>query len=329
MDNSTGTPFHSQRNRNSALAVGGPSSRGRTMAEHLGRLHGQTPSQEDTHPTLASLVKDSDPLVPVDTTIDHADQNDTSSGPGTSSVIAAPVCPRHRPRASRGQIAHALQAVPANYAGNLMASDNLSARIPYHQNCSLFVRNLPPELTYEQFFAALRGVGRMDRAAAQRLKEKIDKEELVIDGFTANALWNKIRVAAQPEPSATEGGGSRVVRVTGSPNIVNTEYLLSYFAAHFHFDLDGAPKVVHRDYDSASIEFAFAAFVNQAENAYRLLRQDRHGNRVFGHGSGRGRGWDHGPGLGGRGGIAGRSNYRLSVAYVQDPCEVDNGNVQQ
>ncbi|KAK8017317.1 hypothetical protein PG993_013643 [Apiospora rasikravindrae] len=136
-------------------------------------------------------------------------------------------------------------------------------------------------------------------------------------GFAAIALWNKVKVPAQPPGP---GGGSRVVRVTGNLNIVNEEQPLSYFAAHFHFEpeLDGAPKLVYRGYASASMDFAFAAFVNQSENAYRLLRQDGRGGRGRGRGHGRGRGGNHGLFRGsGRG---------LTVAYVRDPCEEDEDN---
>ncbi|KAK7966447.1 uncharacterized protein PG986_000724 [Apiospora aurea] len=317
MNRNNTVPFITQRNGNSAQAVGGP-SRGPTMAEHLRRLHNESPSQEETHPTLTSLVRDSEPLTPVSATADGARQLDTTRGPNNSTLLAPPAAPRSRPQASRTQIARALQHVPVSYQGNLMAADNLSANIHPRQNCSLFVRNLPPDLSYEQFFTALRGIGRIvsDRATAERLKAKIDRKQLVISGFTANALCNKIKVAAQPPGP---DGGSRVVRVTGRPDLMNEDHLLSYFAAHFFFELDGVPKVVHRGYNSASMEFAFAAFVNQAENAYRLLTQDLGHGRGFGRG--RGRRYGYGRGRGSHHGLFGGIGRDLTVAYVRDPCE--------
>lgn len=130
-------------------------------AGHLRRLHAASPAQEETHPTLASLVADSDPLDPVEPTVDAAREFDSTAGPGNSSVIEAPPAPRFRPVATGTELARALQQVASNYEGNILASDNLSARIPARQNCSLFVRNLPPDLTHEQLFAAMKGIGRI------------------------------------------------------------------------------------------------------------------------------------------------------------------------
>ncbi|KAK7911220.1 hypothetical protein PG985_013701 [Apiospora marii] len=298
MDNNN-IPFFVQRGGNSAQAVGGP-SRGRTMAaEHLRDPHLSSPSQEETHPTLRSLVEDSEPLTAVEPTADGARQFATTPGPNNSTVLAPPAARRWRAQASGNQIARALQQVPLSYGGNITSADNLSASIPASQNCSLFIRNLPPTLAYEQVFAAMRGIGRIVSVYINRPT-----------GFHPNCA------AKPPGPD----GGSRVVRVTGSPNVVNEEFLLSYFAAHFFFELDGAPKVVHRGYASASVEFAFAAFVNQAENAYELLTQNRRQGQGFGRGSGRGFRGGRGRGRG-RGGMFAQSGSSLSVAYVRDPCE--------
>ncbi|KAK8017318.1 hypothetical protein PG993_013644 [Apiospora rasikravindrae] len=160
MDHQSSIPFIAQRGANSARVVGGL-SRGSTMAQHLRRLHGASPSQEETHPTLASLVADSDPLVAVEPTSDGACQFDTTAGPNNASLIAPPPAPRARPQATGTQLARALRRVPGSYQGNILASDNLSAPIPPNENCSIFVRNLPADLTHEQLFAALRGIGRI------------------------------------------------------------------------------------------------------------------------------------------------------------------------
>ncbi|KAK8066644.1 hypothetical protein PG997_013391 [Apiospora hydei] len=152
---------------------------------------------------------------------------------------------------------------------------------------------------------------------------KFNRRQIEIDGHVPNALWNKIRVAAQP-PGPDGGYGSRVVRVTGNPSIVNEGYMLNYFSAHFHFELETAPKVVHRGASTVSMEFAFAAYIIQAENAYRLLMQDRSHSR--GAGRGRGRGHGYGRGRGGHDGLFGGIGRDLTVAYVRDPCEKDGSN---
>ncbi|KAK8040938.1 hypothetical protein PG994_013945 [Apiospora phragmitis] len=224
-----------------------------------------------------------DPLAPVEPTADGARHFDTTSGPSNASVVKPPPAPRNRLQASGTQIARALRHVSGNYEGSLL-SENLSAPIPARDNCSLFVGNLPSDLTHEQLFAALKGIGRIASiATAERLKAKLDNRQIVINGLKPNALWNKVRVAAQ-QPGPDGGYGSRVIRVTGDPFVVNEEYMLAYFSSHFFFELGAAPEVVHRGKSVVSLEVPFTAYINQAENAYRLLRGPTPRKRVVGSG---------------------------------------------
>ncbi|KAK8110724.1 uncharacterized protein PG998_007181 [Apiospora kogelbergensis] len=308
MNHQASIPFHAQHGANSALAVGGPTRR-RAISRVLDRSHPTSPSQEVSHPMLASLVKDSIPLSPIESTVDGARHFNLSEGPSNDTVIDPPTGRRFRPRASNTQLQDALRRVPSNYAGNILSGENLSACIPSYENCSLFVRDLPPDLNYEKLFAALRGIGRIASAYINRPTEVhpscaaklVLKGEMRIGHHVPNVLWNKVRVAAQPRSPNPNGGGSRAIRVTGPPSVVNEEYILSLFAAHFYFELDGAPKLVHRDYNTATIEFIFASYVNQAENAFQLFNKDRRADDL----SKGERGREHGRGHNGWGGIVG------------------------
>ncbi|KAK7966446.1 uncharacterized protein PG986_000723 [Apiospora aurea] len=117
-------------------------------------------SQEDGHHTLASLVADSVAEDTAKGTVDGTKQLSPTDGPDATSVIPSP--PRFVPRPAPA--AHTTVGAPRHastkYRGNRLAPSNLSAAIPEDQNCALFIRNLPPWLTYAQLFAAFRGVGR-------------------------------------------------------------------------------------------------------------------------------------------------------------------------
>ncbi|KAK8066646.1 hypothetical protein PG997_013393 [Apiospora hydei] len=261
-------------------------------------------SQVDGHHTLASLVADSVAEDTAKGTVDGTKQLSPTDGPDATSIIPSP--PRFVPRpvpaahTTVGGNRHA----STKYRGNRLAPSNISAAIPEEQSCALFIRNLPPWLTYAQLFAAFRGVGRFasvhinqanqehatsaarDRASAAELMRRIENGEMVLDGYLANAVWGRVRVPAKPHV-----GGSRAIRVTGHPFVVNTEHLLSYFNAHFHCNLEGM-RLVNRGYATATVEVEFASFTNQAENAFRLIRKDG----VF-------------------------NGDRVSVNYIHDPCE--------
>ncbi|KAK8017319.1 hypothetical protein PG993_013645 [Apiospora rasikravindrae] len=296
MDQENTIPSFAAPGSNKALAVrvtAGPSEN-----EH------SPSSQDDGDYTLASLVADSVAEDTVKGTVDGIKQLSTGDGPDATSIIPSP--PRFVPRpvpAAHTRV-EALRHASARYGGNRQAPSNLSADIPEEQNCSMFIRNLPPWLTYAQLFAAFRGVGRFasvhinhpteehatsaakNRASAAELMRRIENREVVIDGYKANAAWDRIRVPAKPHV-----GGSRAIRVTGHPFVVNTEHLLSYFNAHFFFELEGM-TLVHRGYATATVEIQFASFTNQAENAFRLIRKDGE-----------------------------FSGDKVSVNYIRDPCE--------
>ncbi|KAK6833322.1 hypothetical protein PG987_008016 [Apiospora arundinis] len=208
-------------------------------------------------------------------------------------IIPPPPAHVRRPAVAAYQRTLAIQIASKNYGGNRLAPSNLSANIPDNENCSLFIRNLPSWLTYAQLFAAFTGVGRFASAHINQPNDthatsaaKVALGSIVIDGYTAIGAWNRVKVAAQPH-----AGGSRVIRITGDPFVVNTEHLLSYFSAHFHFNLEGM-RLIHRGYATASVEIRFACFTNQAENAYRL--------------------------------VSGEEGFqdKVTVDYVRDPCEL-------
>ncbi|KAK8004073.1 hypothetical protein PG989_003792 [Apiospora arundinis] len=286
MDKDNTIPSFVAPGGNRALAVRAPSR----TADNESDCPSSPSAQQDSHPTLDSLVADSTPVANVKGTVDGVKELDDTDGPDDAFIIPPPPAFARRPAVSAEHSTRAFQQVSTNYGGNRLSYSNLSANIPDEENCSLFIHNLPPLLTYAQLYAAFTGAGRF--ASAHIIHPNEDhatsaatRGNLVIDGHKAKALWNRVKVATRPHP-----GGSRVIWVTGHPFVVNTEHLLSYFSAHFHFNLDGV-RLIHRGYATATVEVKFASFINQADNAYRLLN----GEKGF--------------------------QDRVTVSYARDPCE--------
>ncbi|KAK8032142.1 hypothetical protein PG990_001876 [Apiospora arundinis] len=100
--------------------------------------------QDNSHLTLASLVANSTAIEDVGGTVNGVNQLDDTDGPDNMFVIPPPPAHVRRPAVAAQQRAQANQIASKNYGGNRLAPSNLSADIPDNENCSLFIRNLPP-----------------------------------------------------------------------------------------------------------------------------------------------------------------------------------------
>ncbi|KAK0723633.1 hypothetical protein B0T21DRAFT_294412, partial [Apiosordaria backusii] len=180
-----------------------------------------------------------------------------------------------------------------NYMGNRNNPANLSANIPNSENTSVFVTNLPPDITYTELFRAL-ALRPCGRIFATHINEAdIDKGHmfsaakivfftkvgartflelgLTIRGLRARIVPNRIRVAEPQIPQSH----TRVLHITGPAHLVSIHNLREVFKAH---------KLEHQDEEiiihpaSAfhppgwnNLEWRFASYRCQAAIAKRII----------------------------------------------------------
>ncbi|KAK4161003.1 hypothetical protein QBC43DRAFT_244245 [Cladorrhinum sp. PSN259] len=184
-----------------------------------------------------------------------------------------------------------------NYKGNPDLERNRSAQISEAENCSLFLVGLPPNLTTTSLLAGIRNMGRIyathinppepekghDLSAAKLVFfERADAERFynlangtqagfTLPGFPyhrARVTWNRIR-SAEVDPAGTK---SRVLLISGPPEIVNEAHLRAYFDEKLIYQLD---LIVHHGMNQANtralIEFRFGSYRCQSEAARMAL----------------------------------------------------------
>jgi hypothetical protein len=182
--------------------------------------------------------------------------------------------------------------------GNIHIDRNKSANIPEHENCSLWLTRLPPNVTYTDLLAAIRDTGRVyqthinrpvpdkghhtsagkivffDRASAERFFNWSANNGLAIPGypgFTARVAWNRVLAAAVDGPSTKDF--SRVLLISGPKHMVNADFLTAYFRSKLDFNIDCIIDHGGDDY-RATIEYRFGSYRCQAESAKMAITRE-------------------------------------------------------
>ncbi|KAK4224344.1 hypothetical protein QBC38DRAFT_371246 [Podospora fimiseda] len=191
-----------------------------------------------------------------------------------------------------------------NYKGNPDLERNRSAQIPEGENCSLFLVGLPPNLSTTSLLAGIKNMGRVyathinppepekghELSAAKLVFfERADAERFfhiansaggfALPGYPqyrARVTWNRIRSAEVDKA----GNKSRVLIISGPPEIVNEEFLLNYFDDKLIYQLE---EIIHRGTidegargQRAMIEVRFGSYRCQSEAArMALIREFR------------------------------------------------------
>ncbi|KAI1395093.1 hypothetical protein F4819DRAFT_501297 [Hypoxylon fuscum] len=203
------------------------------------------------------------------------------------------------------------------YQGNLRLSRSRCASIPQSENCRLWITGLPPSCDYHTLLTAVQDAGPVyathitgpvihsnpqnaykniytaavsltffDERGTNRFLAQNAVTPFTVAGYTTKVIHHRIRT----KPVAIDGR-SRVLQITGSPDIINPDTLQALFQRFTaYFDIDYANYEEGVD-DTNTVEVAFGSFRAQAQPIFMGLR--------------------HTPGI-------------WVVKYVPDPCQAQN-----
>jgi hypothetical protein len=195
------------------------------------------------------------------------------------------------------------------YHGDPNLPRNRSANIPDELNCSLFLVNLPPDLTTHRLIAAIHATGPTGRiyathinapepdrkhygcaakviffelSAAKAFYRACEERGFTVDGYAVRVMWNRIKTAQQEHARST----TRVLLIGGDPKFVNPDTLTEYFGTKLQFQVDCI--ITHSDglkgdKTDAVVEFRFGSFRCQAEAAKMALVREHPEVRCFFH----------------------------------------------
>nr|CAF06029.1 conserved hypothetical protein [Neurospora crassa] len=157
-----------------------------------------------------------------------------------------------------------------NYMGDYNNERNKSADIPDDQNCSLYITGLPLNVTVRDIFDDIRDIGKVyslhisprsdshskaaaavvffTRAAAERFYNRFKTRDnptvrwggavanpgRILGRMPVNVVWNQVKAA----PFTEREHVTRVIQVEGPSDIVNEQFLLSYFRTKCRFDME-------------------------------------------------------------------------------------------
>jgi hypothetical protein len=232
------------------------------------------------------------------------------------SSLGSPHPPTRHPPIQANPMEKVMLGFSPNYMGNIHIDKNKSANIPEDENCSLWLTGLPPAITYTQLLSAIRGIGRVyqthinlpepekghytaackvvffDRPSAQRFWDRYGPGGFCVRGFpeVGRVAWNRVRSAAIEGPNAKKL--SRVLLISGPPQLVNTYFLTQYFQSKLEFNVDVIINHQSDDEHRALVEYRFASFRCQAESAKMAISREM---------------WAH----------------NVQVWFWNDPCDVD------
>ncbi|KAK0717287.1 hypothetical protein B0T26DRAFT_611648, partial [Lasiosphaeria miniovina] len=183
-----------------------------------------------------------------------------------------------------------------NYHGDPDLRANRSADILDEDNCSFWITNLPPDVTYTEFLSHIREIGRVfalsmtapnattghetsaaklvffELRAAQLFWNRFPKyysDGLVIRGYRAIIRHNRTKFAE----ITTLRDATRVVTISGPTSIVNISTLTKYFQARFYYETDDV-NIIVKGQNFSVIEYRFSSYRAQAESAHRSLTTD-------------------------------------------------------
>ncbi|KAI0884381.1 uncharacterized protein GGS22DRAFT_189510 [Annulohypoxylon maeteangense] len=181
------------------------------------------------------------------------------------------------------------------YRGNRALSRNRSADIPHEMNCRLWIAGLPPNCTVSELLREVRDIGPVYAThivppLIHGTKVNIATSAASLTFFTASAAHmfllrhsvypftvcgyttcvSRHRIRTKPVPV---DGQSRVLLITGDPEIVNPETLTSLFVEKWNIRFETDFMKYTPGKGCNEIVWAFGSFRAQAQAAYIRLSQ--------------------------------------------------------
>lgn len=180
------------------------------------------------------------------------------------------------------------------YHGMHTESNASAEYLAPEENASLWITNLPPDVTHHELLGQIRNIGRIwccyingpdgmkhttaaakvvffQPRAAQSLLQHSITDGLQVRGFRAKVTQNRIKT---PATIPRGGSDSRVLIVTGQTHFVNEKTLSEYFGLRFVFQLDEVKELI-KGGGRAVLEFRFGSYRCQAQMGKISLEKDR------------------------------------------------------
>lgn len=193
------------------------------------------------------------------------------------------------------------RGISQNYQGEATNPQNISADIPDHENCGVWLTSLPPTCSYKDLLGAMAQLrpGRVFSAyitppdpnsaqnqpsyrtsaakvvfyrpwEAQRLLDACNQGHFRVQGYRVVAMRNRIRSASQPPD---KDHTSRVIIISGPKAIVDEMHLRRAWADFFSFETEEVILLGQRD-GVRALEWRFASHRAQAGSAFKFLKTE-------------------------------------------------------
>jgi hypothetical protein len=183
-----------------------------------------------------------------------------------------------------------------NYRGDLTISNNLSAKIPANENCSVWMLGLPAQVTHTELLGSIKKIGQIyatvinpptgshhtsaakivffERYQAERLMEFVldNRTFRVMGKVIRNIRWNKIKSARY-----AHSDHSRAIRVKGPRELMHFGFFEHFFHTRFTYELESRQEVVCLDAEMAIHEWHFGSLRCQAASAKIAIERELQG----------------------------------------------------
>uniref|UniRef100_A0A8H7N740 RRM domain-containing protein n=1 Tax=Bionectria ochroleuca TaxID=29856 RepID=A0A8H7N740_BIOOC len=258
-----------------------PSTSGPSTSYHLGPPTRTDPPGYRELPNLS--LRSADPIMPPNQCFRPM-----------SAVLEAKFNPQALPFSQDGTGSLGMPSrFSTRYLGKHTEKNASQDHLANHENCSLWLRNLPPNITYAELLDTISGIGRVwatyinrpdarhDTAAAKviffnpeaaaKYLEHIESTNLQIRGLAVTGEYNRVKI-----PRQLSGGpqASRVLVITGHSDFVNKDSLTRFFGDLIQFHTD---RIIERFRVGTRtvIEFRFGSYRAQAQSAKTALERNQ------------------------------------------------------